>query len=184
MSAGRGPGRPPPSQPRSTHGPARAARRRRPRVRPSGTCPPAAVPAGRRRLRRPGRRSGRLPGRRRHPSAGLLPASRGPLVLAGVAQAGVLAGAVGAAFLVTAVFVGSAGDIGREIGAELGPQIGQATAEGLAQGMDEAVGTFEEEFAWGGSGAGLGPVAEFPRSSLARSAPTRFSTTTPPLLRR
>jgi len=96
------------------------------------------------------------------PVAGRPAASRGPLVLAGVALAGVLAGAVGAAFLVTAVFVGSAGDIGREIGAELGPQIGRATAEGLAQGMDEAVGTFEEEFAWGGSGAGLGPVEEFP----------------------
>jgi hypothetical protein len=102
------------------------------------------------------------PGQAPAPVAGRPPGARGPLALAGVALAGVLAGAVGAGFLVTAVFVGSAADIGREIGAELGPEIGQATAEGLTQGMDEAVGSFEEEFASGGSGAGLGPVEKFP----------------------
>ena len=95
-------------------------------------------------------------------------AARGPLVLAGVALAGVLAGAVGSAFLVTAVFVGSAEDIGREIGAGLGPEIGRATGEGVARAMEDAAGSLlesgiiGEEFGAWGSGPYGGTVEQYP----------------------
>jgi hypothetical protein len=65
---------------------------------------------------------------------------RGPLVLALVAVAGVLAGAVGGALLVMAVFVGSAEDIGREIGAEIGPEVGRAAGDGVADAMEDFMG--------------------------------------------
>jgi hypothetical protein len=62
---------------------------------------------------------------------------KGPLALGLVALAGVVAGAVGGAFLVTAVFLGSAESIG----------------EGIGRGMAEAEEEFyasmsEEEFGW------------------------------------
>jgi hypothetical protein len=66
--------------------------------------------------------------------------SRGPLALALVAAAGVVAGAVGGAFLVTAVFVGSAQQIGEGIGDGL--------AEGLASGMEDAYGPLPQDFGW------------------------------------
>jgi hypothetical protein len=88
--------------------------------------------------------------------------SRSLLVLGAVALGGVFAGAVGAAFLVTAVFVGSAGDIGREIGAEVGPEIGRATADALADAMEDSAGAYlEEGLAWGPGGAFAGPVEQF-----------------------
>ena len=90
---------------------------------------------------------------------------RGPLVLALVALAGLLAGAIGAAFLVMAVFVGSAEEIGREIGAELGPQVGRAAGDRVAEAMEDVVepllegGMMEEEYGWG---AAPGPVEQHP----------------------
>ena len=81
---------------------------------------------------------------------------RGPLLLALVAVVGVLAGAIGGALLVMAVFVGSAEDIGREIGAEIGPEVGRAAGEGVADAMEDVMGggfmgggIAEEEYAWG-----------------------------------
>ncbi len=91
-------------------------------------------------------------------------APRGPLALALVALAGLLAGAIGAAFLVMAVFVGSAEEIGREIAAELGPQVGRAAGDRVAEALEDAVGSLleggmEDEYGWG---AAPGPVEQHP----------------------
>ena len=65
------------------------------------------------------------------------PRSRGLLVLGLVALAGLVAGAVGAAFLVTAVFVGSAEAIGEGIGRGM-----------LAEERDFYASMSEEESGW------------------------------------
>lgn len=84
-------------------------------------------------------------------------APRGPLVLAGIALAGVLAGAVGAALLVTAVFVGSAEDIGQEIGAAMGEQM----SEDLERTMEDVTEALLGD-PYGFVTATPGPVEEFP----------------------
>jgi hypothetical protein len=87
--------------------------------------------------------------------AGAAKKPRGPLVLALVAVAGVLAGAVGGALLVMAVFVSSAEEIGREIGAELGPEVGRAAGDGVADAMEDVMGGYldptlgMDEYGWG-----------------------------------
>jgi hypothetical protein len=68
--------------------------------------------------------------------------SRGPLSLAAVALVGVVAGSVAATLLVTAVFVGSAKDIGREMGQSMGEEMNRS--------MEDAYLSMEESFAWGG----------------------------------
>jgi hypothetical protein len=73
------------------------------------------------------------------PQASVAPAgrSKGPLVLGLVALAGVAAGAVGGAFLVTAVFLGSAEAIGEGIG------------RGMASAEEEFYASMsEEDFGW------------------------------------
>jgi hypothetical protein len=62
--------------------------------------------------------------------------SKAPLALGLVALAGVAAGAVGGAFLVTAVFVGAAQDIGLGIG------------EGMVSGTEDMYSTMEEDAGW------------------------------------
>jgi hypothetical protein len=80
------------------------------------------------------------------------PLPRGPL-LALVAVAGVLAGAVGGAFLVMAVFLSSAEDIGREIAAEVGPDVAREAGDGVVDALTDLGlgmldgGMMEEEFA-------------------------------------
>jgi hypothetical protein len=79
------------------------------------------------------------------------------LALGLVALAGVLAGAIGGAFLVTAVFVGSAEDIGREIGAAMGSQM----SEDLERAVEDVTGALLEDPYGLGTGT-VGPVEEFP----------------------
>ncbi|UOY03896.1 hypothetical protein [Blastococcus sp. PRF04-17] len=92
---------------------------------------------------------------------------RGPVVLALVALAGVLAGAVGAAFLVTAVFLGSAQDIGREIAAEVGPEVAREAGDGVVDALGEmglsmlGEGFADEEFG-GPMGEEMPPVEQHP----------------------
>ena len=91
--------------------------------------------------------------------------SRNRLLLALVAVAGVLVGALGAGALVTALFISSAGDIGREIGAEIAPTLEDGLADGLSRGMtesmEEALAFADDEMA-GALGATPGPVEQFP----------------------
>ncbi len=71
--------------------------------------------------------------------------SKGPLVLGLVALAGVVAGAVGAALLVTAVFVGSAEDIGAGIG------------RGMVAGTEDMYASMDEEYYGWSAGPPLAP---------------------------
>jgi hypothetical protein len=58
----------------------------------------------------------------------------------GLVGAGALAGAAGAAVLVSAVFLASAEDIGRQMAAGLGEQIGTSIGDGMVHAMDESLG--------------------------------------------
>src|SRR3712207_6415378 len=92
---------------------------------------------------------------------------RGPLVLALVAVAGVLAGAIGGAFLVMAVFVGSAEDIGREIAAEVGPDVAREAGDGVVDalgdlGMGMLDGEMSPDECGGGPEGEMRPVAGHP----------------------
>jgi hypothetical protein len=57
------------------------------------------------------------------------------LVLVLVAVVAALAGAVGAGFLVTAVVLRSAQDIGEEIGAALAPTVEDSISDGISRGL-------------------------------------------------
>ena len=104
---------------------------------------------------------------------------RGRWVVAGAALAGLAAGAVGATFLVSAVFIGSAEDIGRAMAQELGPGIAEGVRDGMVEGNQESMDALmggmldDESMGWyaGGSSEdveqfppvepeGLGPDAE------------------------
>jgi hypothetical protein len=87
--------------------------------------------------------------------------AHGPLVLGGVALAGLLAGAVGSAFLVTAVFVGSAEDIGREIGTAMGSQMSEDLARTMAD-VTESLLVDPYGVDEGAVPGAFGPVEEFP----------------------
>ncbi|MGY2064407.1 hypothetical protein [Blastococcus sp. SYSU DS0619] len=93
------------------------------------------------------------------------PAGRSRRVVAGAALGGLAVGAVAAAFLVSAVFVGSAEDIGRAMAEELTPGLAEGIREGLAEGtqdqMDSAMGMLEEGMGWYG-GMPAGTVEQFP----------------------
>ena len=69
---------------------------------------------------------------------------KGRLLLALVAIAGVLAGAVGTAFLVTAAFLSAAEDIGRGMSEGLGSDLGRSVGAGLTQSMRDAVAAAPE----------------------------------------
>lgn len=71
--------------------------------------------------------------------------SHGPLVLALVAVVAGLAGALGAGLLVTALFLGSADDIGRELGEQVGPAVADAVGEGLTRGLEDGMGALSED---------------------------------------
>jgi hypothetical protein len=89
----------------------------------------------------------------------------GRLTLALAAGLGVLAGAVGAGFLVTALFISSAEDIGREIGEAIAPTVEDGIAEGVSDGMTQAMEdamAFAEEGMVGAPPGTAGPVEQFP----------------------
>ena len=97
---------------------------------------------------------------------GLGSPERGRWVLAGAALAGLAAGAVGATFLVTAVFAGTAEDIGRAMAAEIGPGISEGVRDGMVEAAEEQMDSYalmEEESmgGWYGGGPG-GEVEQFP----------------------
>jgi hypothetical protein len=111
-----------------------------------------------------------VPGGFPHPSPAALPAgspagpaprSRGnnPVTLALVAVAALLAGAAGAGFLTTALFVSGAENIGREMAEEMGPRIGAAMGEEVTASMEDALDAFMggETYA-----EPVGPVEQFP----------------------
>jgi hypothetical protein len=83
-----------------------------------------------------------LPPARVHRAAPVQPAGRRrrALLLAVVAIAGVLVGAVATAVLVTAAFVSAADDIGRGMSAGLGSDIGRSVGEGIARSMHDSLG--------------------------------------------
>lgn len=92
---------------------------------------------------------------------------RGRWAVAGAALAGVVGGGVAATLLVSAVFVGSAEDIGRAMGEELAPGLSDGIREGMAEGaqeqMDAAMGLLGEESAGGWyGGAPAGEIEQFP----------------------
>ena len=64
---------------------------------------------------------------------------RGGWVLAGAALAGLAAGAVGATVLVSAVFIGSAEEIGRSIGQEMAPALSEGVRDGMVEGSQESM---------------------------------------------
>ncbi|WP_448625326.1 hypothetical protein [Geodermatophilus sp. URMC 64] len=66
--------------------------------------------------------------------------NRRGVVLGLVGTGGALAGAIGAAFLVSAVFLSSAEDIGREIAQGVGEEIGTSIGEGLTRSLEESMG--------------------------------------------
>jgi hypothetical protein len=89
------------------------------------------------------------------------PSSSSRLVLVLVAVVAALVGAVAAGFLVTAVFLGGAKDIGQEIGAAVEDSVSSGISEGMSQAMEDAMSLAEqgipsEQF------APTGPVEQFP----------------------
>jgi hypothetical protein len=71
---------------------------------------------------------------------------KGALLLAAVAIAGVLAGAVGTVFFVTAAFVSAAEDIGRGMSEGLGSDLGRSVGQEISQSMQASPGGPVEEF--------------------------------------
>lgn len=94
------------------------------------------------------------------------PAGRGRWLLAGTALAGVAAGAVGATLLVSAVFIGSAEDIGRTMAQELAPAITEGVRDGMVEGnqasMDVLTGGMGEEGMGWYAGGPMEDVEQFP----------------------
>jgi hypothetical protein len=77
------------------------------------------------------------------------PGRRRGLVLGLVGAGGALAGAVAAAFLVSAVFLSSAEDIGREMARGMGEEIGASLGEGMMRSVEESIGgIMTEDFGW------------------------------------
>ena len=77
-----------------------------------------------------------------------------PLLLTLVAVIALLVGAVGAGFLVSALYVAGADDMGREMGREMGEEISRS--------MEDTVGGFMEGPWASGEGVPTGPVEQFP----------------------
>ncbi|RBY95190.1 hypothetical protein DQ237_16055 [Blastococcus sp. TF02-8] len=93
-------------------------------------------------------------------------AARGRWALVGVGLAGLAAGAVGATLLVTAVFSGTAEDIGRGMAEEFGPAISEGVRDGMVEAAEEEMELYEdgitsEEYGWY-AGAPGGDVEQFP----------------------
>ncbi|NEK87563.1 hypothetical protein GCU60_17635 [Blastococcus saxobsidens] len=73
------------------------------------------------------------------PAAPASASGRTRWVLAGTALAGVAAGAVAATLLVSAVFIGSAEDIGRTMAEEMTPAIAEGVRDGMVEGNQESM---------------------------------------------
>jgi hypothetical protein len=86
-----------------------------------------------------------LPPARVAPAVSAHPTGRRPrpLLLAAVAIAGVLVGAVATAVLVTLAFVSAAEDIGRGMSVGLGSDIGRSVGEGISRSMHAAPSAVE-----------------------------------------
>ncbi|RZU34559.1 hypothetical protein [Blastococcus saxobsidens] len=101
------------------------------------------------------------------PPASADQAGRGRWVLAGTALAGVAAGAVGATLLVSAVFIGSAEDIGRAMAEEMAPAITEGVRDGMVEGNQESMDALmggmlgEEGMGWYAGGP-MEDVEQFP----------------------
>ncbi|RBY94330.1 hypothetical protein DQ244_03100 [Blastococcus sp. TBT05-19] len=100
------------------------------------------------------------------PPPAAAPSPHGRRALAGAALAGLAAGAVGATFLVTAVFAGTAEDIGRGMAQEFGPAISEGVRDGMVEAAEEEMSLYEDEFmsedyGWYAGGPG-GDVEQFP----------------------
>ncbi|WP_347059497.1 hypothetical protein ABC795_03445 [Blastococcus sp. HT6-30] len=93
------------------------------------------------------------------------PSGRGRWAVAGAALGGLAVGAVAATFLVGAVFIGSAEDIGRAMAEELTPGLTEGIRQGMADGaqdqMDAAMGMLDQSMGWY-AGTPTGPVDQFP----------------------
>ncbi|WP_104524934.1 hypothetical protein [Blastococcus atacamensis] len=92
---------------------------------------------------------------------------RGRWVLAGAALAGLAAGAVGATFLVTAAFAGTAEDIGRAMAEEFGPSISEGVRDGMVDAAEEQMDAYmleDESMGWYADEPGFsgGDVEQFP----------------------
>lgn len=99
------------------------------------------------------------------PIAAAAPSGQGRWAVAGAALGGLAVGAVAATFLVSAVFISSAEDIGRALAEELTPGLSEGIRQGMVEGtqdqMDSAMGLLEEGAGWYG-GAPAGSVEQFP----------------------
>jgi hypothetical protein len=69
-----------------------------------------------------------------------------------------LSGAAGAGLLVTLLFLGSAGDIGRELGEQMAPAVADAVEDGVARSFGGAYGAAPEDV-WSSE---YGEVAQSP----------------------
>ena len=88
-------------------------------------------------------------------------------VLAGAALTGLAAGAVGATVLGSAVFIGSAEEIGRSIGQEMAPALSEGVRDGMVEGNQESMdallgGMLGEEDMGSWYGDPAGDVEQFP----------------------
>jgi hypothetical protein len=81
-------------------------------------------------------------------------------VLALVAVAGVLAGAVAATFLVTAAFISAAEDIGRGMSEGLGVEFGRSVGAGFAESREGAIPEGSDPGIDAGIGSGRGEQLE------------------------
>ncbi len=95
------------------------------------------------------------------PLAGARPTSpaqpNGKLLPALAALVGLLVGIVGAGLVVTALFAGSAEDIGREIADQVGQAIEKGIVDGSRQAMEDTMSAFPEDMGFPG---GPVPAAE------------------------
>jgi hypothetical protein len=92
--------------------------------------------------------------------------------LAGVGLAGLVAGAVGATLLMTAVVSGTSEDIGRAMADELAPAIADSVREGVVEGNDESMDAYlgDESTGWYAEPPG-GEVEQFPPVAPADLGP-------------
>ena len=94
-------------------------------------------------------------------------AATGRWAVAGAALAGLAAGAVGATVLVSAVFIGSAEDIGRAMAQELAPGIAEGVRDGMVEGNQESMdaltgGMLGEDGAGWYAGASAEDIEQYP----------------------
>lgn len=92
--------------------------------------------------------------------------SNSRLVLALAAAVGLLVGMVGTGIAVSALFAGSARDIGREIADQVGPAVEEGIVDGSQQAMEDAMGgvwgAFPEDMGMPGGGGPIPAAEQFP----------------------